>query len=205
MLALGIGACAVAFVLVEQVLLKPLPLSQPEQLMAAGKLRQGWPPRISTRQYAALQKLDGVQSIGLMAFATPTVNIMENLRDGGRGGFGRRSGRLGRALVIAQVALASLLLCATGIFLRSLLDNARVDLGFDARGVLIFDLAPVKATYPDAASVQALSQQVVDRLRLIPGVRQAAAGTNPPTGDFTQQWNMAPDFPALHWHFYWLA
>ena len=75
-LALGIGACAVAFVLVEQVLLKPLPLSQPEQLMAAGKLRQGWPPRISTRQYAALQKLDGVQSIGLMAFATPTVNIM---------------------------------------------------------------------------------------------------------------------------------
>lgn len=75
-LALGIGACAVAFVLVEQVLLKPLPLSRPEQLMAAGKLRQGWPPRISTRQYAALQKLDGVQSIGLMAFATPTVNIM---------------------------------------------------------------------------------------------------------------------------------
>lgn len=75
-LALGIGACAVAFVLVEQVLLKPLPLPQPEQLMAAGKLRQGWPPRISTRQYAALQKLDGVQSIGLMAFATPTVNIM---------------------------------------------------------------------------------------------------------------------------------
>jgi predicted permease len=119
---------------------------------------------------------------------------MENLRDGGRGGFGRRSGRLGRALVIAQVALASLLLCATGIFLRSLLDNARVDLGFDARGVLIFDLAPVKATYPDAASVQALSQQVVDRLRLIPGVRQAAVGTNPPTGDFTQQWNMG----ALH-------
>lgn len=119
---------------------------------------------------------------------------MDSLRDGGRSGFNRRSGRLGRMLVIAQVALASLLLCAAGVFLRSLLDNAKVDLGFDGRGVLIFDLAPVRATYPDADSVQVLSQRIVERLRLIPGVRQAAAGTNPPAGDFSEQWNMG----ALH-------
>lgn len=115
---------------------------------------------------------------------------MDSLRDGGRGGFSQRSGRLGRALVIAQVALASLLLCAAGVFLRSLLDSAKVDLGFDSRGVLTFELAPVRATYPDAASVQTLSQRLVERLRLIPGVRDAAAGTNLPAGDFSNQWNM---------------
>ncbi|MEW9625692.1 ABC transporter permease [Rhodanobacter geophilus] len=118
-----------------------------------------------------------------------TALSMDSLREGGRSGFSRRSGLLGRVLVIAQVALASLLLCTAGVFLRTLLDNAKVDLGFDARGVLTFELAPVKATYPDAASVQALSQRLVERLRRIPGVRQAEAGTNLPAGDSSGQWN----------------
>lgn len=74
-LALGVGASAVAFNMIDQVLLKPLPLPQASQLVAVGKLVPRWPPRVSARQYAALQKLDGVRSIGLLAFATPTVNI----------------------------------------------------------------------------------------------------------------------------------
>jgi len=115
---------------------------------------------------------------------------MDSLREGGRSGLSRRGDRLGRLLVIAQVALASLLLSAAGVFLHTLLDNAKVDLGFDARNVLTFELAPVKATYPDAASVQTLSQRLVERLRQIPGVRAAAAGTNLPAGDFSGQWNM---------------
>lgn len=115
---------------------------------------------------------------------------MDSLREGGRSGPNRRSGRLGKLLVIAQVALASLLLSAAGVFLHTLLDNARVDLGFDARNVLTFELAPLKATYPDAASVQGLSQRLTDRLAQIPGVRAAAAGTNLPAGDFSGQWSM---------------
>lgn len=74
-LALGVGASAVAFNLIDQVLLKPLPLPQASRLMAVGKLLPRWPPRVSMRQYAMLQGLDGVRSIGLLAFATPTVNI----------------------------------------------------------------------------------------------------------------------------------
>ncbi|AND69778.1 hypothetical protein ATSB10_23240 [Dyella thiooxydans] len=115
---------------------------------------------------------------------------MDSLREGGRSGLSRRSGLLGRLLVMAQVALASLLLCAAGVFLHSLLASARVDLGFKPDHVLTFELAPVKATYPDAASVQQLSRQLVDRLQRIPGVHQAAAGTNLPAGDFSGQWNM---------------
>lgn len=114
---------------------------------------------------------------------------IDSLREGGRSGLSRRSGWLGKVLVIAQVALASLLLCTTGVFLHSRLAAARVDLGFDARNVLTFELAPVKATYPDAAAVRLLSQRLVDRLRQIPGVRQAEGGTNLPAGDFSGQWN----------------
>jgi predicted permease len=121
---------------------------------------------------------------------------MDSLREGARSGFGRRSGLLGRVLVIAQVALASLLLCAAGVFLRTLLDNAKTDLGFDARGVLTFELAPVKATYPDAVAVQSLSQRLVERLRQSPGVRRAAVGTNLPAGDFSGQWRMNMHVPG---------
>lgn len=112
---------------------------------------------------------------------------MDSLREGGRSGLGRRGGLLGKVLVVAQVALASLLLCSAGVFLHSLLATSRVDLGFDARGVLTFELAPVKATYPDAASVQTVSQRLVERLRQIPGVSLATVGTNLPTGE---QFNM---------------
>ncbi len=58
---------------------------------------------------------------------------IDSLREGGRSGLSRRSGLLGKVLVIAQVALASLLLCATGVFLHNRLAAARIDLGFDAR------------------------------------------------------------------------
>lgn len=120
----------------------------------------------------------------------------DSLREGGRSGFSRRSGLVGRVLVIAQLALSSLLLCAAGVFLRTLLDNAKVDLGFDARGVLTFELAPVKAIYPDAASVQVLSQRLVERLRQIPGAQHAAATTNLPAGDFSGQWRMNMHVPS---------
>jgi predicted permease len=115
---------------------------------------------------------------------------MDSLREGGRSGLSRRSGLLGRALVVAQVALAALLLCTAGVFLHTLLDNARIDLGFDARGVLTFELSPVKAAYPDVASVEALSQRLVERLRRIPGAARATVTTNLPAGTFSGQFNM---------------
>lgn len=121
---------------------------------------------------------------------------MDSLREGGRSGLSRRGGWLGRLLVIAQVALASLLLSTAGVFLHTVYDNAHTDLGFDAHGVLTFELAPVKATYPDAASVHALSQRLVQRLRQVPGALNAAAGTNLPAGDWRGQWNMGMHLPG---------
>ncbi|MDQ6647293.1 MAG: ADOP family duplicated permease [Pseudomonadota bacterium] len=115
---------------------------------------------------------------------------MSELREGGRSGLTRRSGRLGHVLVIAQVALATTLLCAAGLFLHTLYDASKVDLGFNPDGLLTFELAPVKTTYPDVVAVQDLSQRLVDRLRRIPGVRDAVATTNLPAGDFSGQFSL---------------
>jgi putative ABC transport system permease protein len=73
---------------------------------------------------------------------------------------------------------------------HTLYDASKVNLGFQADGVLTFELAPIKANYPDALAVQTLSRQLVDRLRLLPGVTDAVATTNLPAGDFFGQFNL---------------
>ncbi|WP_329741367.1 ABC transporter permease [Dyella sp. A6] len=101
----------------------------------------------------------------------------ERLREGGR-----TDRRLGRVLVVTQVVLATMMLSVTGLFLHALYQAAHTRLGFSDRGILTFELAPVKAIYPDAASIQRLSQQVLEPLRNLPGVDAAIASTNLPVG-----------------------
>nr|WP_240922237.1 ABC transporter permease [Oleiagrimonas sp. C23AA] len=108
---------------------------------------------------------------------------VDTLREGGRSGLGLRSGRLGRALVVAQVALAMALLSSAGVVAHSLYTASQTPLGFSSEHILTFELAPVKAHYPDGQAVKAMSQRLVQRLRLIPGVTDAAVTTNLPTGD----------------------
>ncbi|RAP59566.1 ABC transporter permease [Oleiagrimonas sp. MCCC 1A03011] len=124
---------------------------------------------------------------GLGVWRSGRLGDVDRLREGGRNGIGRGDQRLGRLLVVTQVTLATVLLVAAGVFLHTLYDAARTQLGFSDRGILTFELAPVKATYPDAQSVQHLSQQVLDRLRMQPGVRAAVVTTNLPVG---QQFNI---------------
>ncbi|MEO8779654.1 MAG: ADOP family duplicated permease [Rhodanobacter sp.] len=108
---------------------------------------------------------------------------VDELREGGRSGMGTRSGRLGRVLVVAQVALAVTLLCSAGVIAHGLYSATQTKLGFASDNVLTFELAPVKAHYPDTASVEILSQRVVQRLRVLPGVTDAAVTTNLPASD----------------------
>lgn len=101
---------------------------------------------------------------------------------GGRSGLGLGAGRLARTLVVTQVALAALLLTGAGLFARSLAQSATVDLGYRIEGRLGFELAPVRARFPDSASSKALAQRLLERLQTQPGVISAAAGTNLPIG-----------------------
>ncbi|MEP7186621.1 MAG: ABC transporter permease [Rhodanobacter sp.] len=127
---------------------------------------------------------------GLGVWRGRHASSFNELREGGRSGLDVRSGRLGRALVVAQMALATTLLCAAGMFVHTLYDASKVNLGFHADGILTFELAPITANYPDALAVQTLSHQLVDRLRLLPGVTDAVATTNLPAGDFFGQFNL---------------
>ncbi|WP_430387727.1 ADOP family duplicated permease [Dyella sp. 20L07] len=128
----------------------------------------------------------------LSLWRSRSATTVGELREGGRSGIGVHSGRLGRVLVVAQVSLAAILLCAAGVFMHALYEASQLRLGFSDDNILTFELAPVKATYPDAASVQNLSQRLVERLRQIPGVTQAEVTTNlPASGDMFEQFNVS--------------
>ena len=133
--------------------------------------------------------LGALLSATLALWRSRSTATVDELREGGRSDIGSRSGRLGRMLVVAQVALAAMLLCAAGVFMHALYDASQVRLGFADNNVLTFDLAPVQADYPDAAAVWNLSQRLVQRMQAIPGVTAATVASNLPAsvgmyGDF---------------------
>lgn len=122
-------------------------------------------------------------SAGLAVWRSRRAVTVDELREGGRSGMGTRSSLLGRVLVVAQVTLATILLCAAGVFMRALYDASQQPLHFTGNDILVFDLAPVEASYPDASSIAAMSQRLIRRLDEIPGVTHAAAMTNLPTAE----------------------
>ena len=116
------------------------------------------------------------------------ASVQEALHEGGRSA-SRRSGRLGRGLVIAQMALATCLMCGAGLFLHALYDAARTPLGFASDHILTFDLAPVRSGSPHA-SARDLVQQLLQSLHAVPGVDRVAITNGLPAGGYEQQFNM---------------
>lgn len=86
--------------------------------------------------------------------------------------------RLSKGLIVAQVALSLLLLVGAGLFIRTLYNLQRVNLGFNQENLLLFQLQPQQGGYKDQRLVQ-LYQQLLARLDNLPGVRAATFGRVP--------------------------
>ena len=92
------------------------------------------------------------------------------------------SGRMRGALVVAQVALAVILLSAAGLMLSSVVKLSRVNAGFDPRSVLTFRLALASQNYAAQASRVNFGASVLERLAAIPGARSVALVSSVPLG-----------------------
>jgi predicted permease len=79
---------------------------------------------------------------------------------------------LRNVLVVSQIAMSLVLLCATGLFLRSLQSAARIDVGFRSRDVLMVSVDPQMHGYTGARTVQFLTQ-LRQRVSTLPGVAAA--------------------------------
>ena len=85
---------------------------------------------------------------------------------------GRRV-NLRSVLVVAQIAMAVILLSMTGLFLLSLQSAARIDIGFESRGLMLLSVDPRLNGYTPQRTL-AFLQQLRDRAAALPSVSQAA-------------------------------
>jgi putative ABC transport system permease protein len=110
------------------------------------------------------------------AFETTRLNLNESLKEGVKGsGGGAGNHRLRSVFVIAEVALALVLLVGAGLLIRSFAGLQSVDPGFNARNVLTMRVALPGRKYDQDAKIIGFFQQATQRLRALPGVEDAGA------------------------------
>ena len=124
--------------------------------------------------------------IVLVAFAFGLVpalqatrpDLHETLKDGGRSATSTSAQhRLRGALAIAETALALVLLVGAGLMLKSLYHLIQVSPGFAPARVLTMEMDLRTDQYSKDPAILNFWQQVLDRVRTIPGVESAAVGT----------------------------
>ena len=115
------------------------------------------------------------------------MNLSQIFREEGRSGTASRGARVvRRALVTAQVAFAFMLLIGAGLLLASFQRVLAVRPGFDATHVLTGRVSPPSSSYKENPQLIAFWNQLVDRVRRLPGVQAAGITTNIPLGgDFS--------------------
>ena len=108
-------------------------------------------------------------------------NPLAGLRDGGRGGTaGGKRQRTRGALVVAQVALALVVLATSGLLLRSFQRLHAVRPGFDPQGVATLWVAAPDLRYPTDSNVVRFFMNVVERVAQLPGVRNVGLSSRLP-------------------------
>jgi putative ABC transport system permease protein len=105
------------------------------------------------------------------------------LRDGsGRGSAGRSTGLTRASLIVAEVALALMLLIAAGLTLKSFANLQRVRTGFASDQVLTAGVSLPTNVYKDIGTQSAFFAEALTRIRALPGVSSASAITLVPFG-----------------------
>jgi putative ABC transport system permease protein len=110
------------------------------------------------------------------ALQASKVDLTEAMKDGARGS-GQSSGRarLRSALIVAEVAVALMLLVGAGLLVQTFIKLQRVDLGFDAHNVLTATVELPEAQYARPEQKITFYQRLQERVRALPGVTDASA------------------------------
>ncbi len=102
-------------------------------------------------------------------------NLAGTMKEGGRGSSsGGARQRLRGALVIADVALAFVLLTGAGLLIRSFSHMQQVDPGFDSTNVITAQLPILDKRFPDPAQLNVYLRQISGSVQSLPGVRDVA-------------------------------
>ena len=111
------------------------------------------------------------------ALRSTRIDLAGVLRASSRSVAGSGRPRLNRALVVAQVALSTVLLVGTGMIVRSLTRLTEADLGLARDQVVVADIDPTVAGYEGARLAQ-LRRDLADRIARVPGVAAVSYSEN---------------------------
>jgi predicted permease len=171
---LGIGLAALALAVGKSFL--------PETMPLMGEITLNW----SVVGFAlALAILTGLFCGLAPGFAALRTNVNAGLKEGGRSGSsGGSHARLRSALVVIEIAIALVLLAASGLLLRSFGNMNQVDLGFRPDHVTTAVYALPQKQYSTQPQVDAFNNRLLQQLRQLPGVEAVGfTSTLPTTGD----------------------
>jgi predicted permease len=120
------------------------------------------------------------------AFAALRSNVNATLKDGGRSGSGGAShARLRSVLVVAEVAIALMLLTSSGMLLRSFANMSDVDVGFSPGHAITAAYALPHEHYGNQEQVDAFNRDLLNRLAQVPGMEAAALSNSQLGADYS--------------------
>jgi predicted permease len=171
---LGIGLAALALRVGINLL--------PESLPRINEIGLNWPVIGFAFLLAAIT---GLLCGSAPVFVALRTNMNSCLKEGGRSGaVGGNHTRLRSALVVVEIAVALILLTASGLLLRSFQKMGAVDLGFRPEHVTTASYSLPQKQYPTQPSVDAFNHELLLQLRRLPGAEAVGiTSTLPISGD----------------------
>jgi putative ABC transport system permease protein len=106
------------------------------------------------------------------------------LKESGRGFSLAGRNWIRSALIVCEVALSLMLLVGAGLLINSFWHLLKTDAGFDPKGVLALDVPLSRTTYKTPEQRSAAFQQLIGRMKTLPGVRDVSVTSNVPLTDF---------------------
>jgi putative ABC transport system permease protein len=136
---------------------------------------------------------------GLLFGLTPALqsaraNLIDALKQDSRGSFGNvRATRTRAILVVAEIAVAVVLVSGAGLLLKSFSRLTRVNPGFDPENVTTLSIALPQTRYPQRAQQAEFYRRLVEEAAALPGVESAGVTSYLPIGGGTRFVYICPE------------
>ncbi len=132
------------------------------------------------------------------ALQASKVDLNEALKEGGRSSSGAGRHQTLRSLVVAEVALSLVLLIGAGLMMRSFMRLQHTNSGFNPENLLTLSLNVPMVKYDAMEKFYAFYKELLERIRVMPGVDAACAVSNLPLGGGSWEDSLTVEgYPAL--------
>jgi len=134
---------------------------------------------------------------GIVFGLAPALHVsrdgqVDALKEGARGTGSYRTGRLGSAMVVAELVLTVVLLCGAGLMLRSFNALYAAEPGFKVDGLSFMRMQLPPQNYPTPEARLRFFEQLLPKIQATPGVQSASLTTTVPPR-FDEQWRFEID------------